>query len=171
MDLKNWFPAPILPGWWESQVLSLPWLPHLPGVEQRPRRLMWCLENEWGGVCFWISDHSQWWGPWSLVTLHLQYLSWKPCLGVPLAVLLLAFLWVQMPDLPQVQEHRGSAGGIRAKQRLLMEEENGEAEADQCSEKQRVQLSILFLLPWEEGMGAQFRAFCLPGILPASKRT
>lgn len=29
-------------------------------------------------------------------------------------------------------------GGIRARQRLLMEEKNGEAEADQCSEKQCV---------------------------------
>lgn len=91
----------------ESQILSLPWLSHLPGVEQRPRRLVWCLENEWEGA----SDF------WPFLMLG----SLKP--GDPASpVPALEILVLVSPCLcyskyflgsPQVWEHRGSGRGVR----------------------------------------------------------
>lgn len=104
------------------------------------------------------------WCPWSLLTQQLQRLPWEHCLGFSLAVLLLAFPWVQMPGLLRAREHRGLGGGIKARQRILIKK-NGRAEADECSVKRCVHLQIWFSCRGEEeGMEAWFWAFCLPDV-------
>lgn len=91
---KNRSPAPIWSGWRGSHSPLGCWLPHLPGVEQRPRELLWYLERGWGvliSVCPWVLGFPKPGDPAALILL------WKYCLGFPLAMLLSVFPWPKCP--------------------------------------------------------------------------
>lgn len=109
---------------------------------------------------FWFLFVLGCWGSWSLVTLQLQCLPWKHCLGFPLAVLLSTFPWSCLAYL-----RRGSTGPgqvTKTTQRLQWRKGMGRQRQIRALWKNRFCFSYL---ESGGGMGAWLRVFCVPHVL------